>query len=578
MGKRCNNLDYDAISADKPLLESWKKYSREGVILCDKRLHFLYCNEAAYKMLASIESVDSSNLSDILSLDKIETLMREKTLTFAEKLRFYMHPLDDKRILVFLYDQRKEFELNNRLQLQEKINSDLQNFLVGFGDDTVYITDGDGITLFAGKHITETCGIDQNYFMGKSVFELERTGVFSPSVTVKVLESGKQEAVIQKTKTGIAVLSIGFPIFNTDKRIVKVVSLSRDIADQRSFSTMIQKAHDFKHIDPNTEQSFPNFITQSDKLYNLLNMVRVIAMVDSTVLITGETGVGKDLVANLIHRFSPRAEKPFIKVSCGAISETLVESELFGYEPGSFTGAKQGGKAGYIEAANHGTIFLDEIGELPLSQQVKLLHVLQEKKITRVGGTDAIEIDVRFISATNRDLMKMVQDKTFREDLYYRLNVVPIEIPPLRERKEDIALLVQHFLKFYSDRYRLSRKISKEAVLCLSSYLWPGNVRELEHTIERLVVTAKNPIIELSDLPKNITQFTNDEPNENTRSPIKVEKIIPLQKAVEETERHLIQLTLEKYETVQKVAEVLQVNPSTISRKISRYGLHKRPL
>ena len=318
-------------------------------------------------------------------------------------------------------------------------------------------------------------------------------------------------------------------------------------------------------FDAKNSSLLPDFITCNERFFTVIELIKLVAAVNSTVLIYGETGTGKSLAAHQIHLLSNRSEKPFVKINCGAIAYNLIESELFGYEPGTFTGARKEGKRGLIESANEGTFFLDEISELPLDQQVKLLQVLQDKKITRVGGTKPIELDVRFIAATNKDLEKMVIDKQFREDLFYRLNVVPIKIPPLRDRSEDIPLLIKHFLKKYP-----SKNFTSNALQCLCDYEWPGNVRELEYIVERLVVTTKKPLIGINDLPEKIVQFKTQH---KIGTSITIQEILPLQAAIEETEKKLIEMALEKYKTASKVAEILKVNQSTISRKMQTYGL-----
>ncbi len=558
------------------LIEQWVQNTKEGMMICGGKMDVQAINPTALNIMCTDSEEPIRNLSEILSGEEIETLMRNKQLVFAEKALLNLYHAGEK-YLILIQDKREERALLDRIHKHEQINHDLQEHFEKYGDDTIYITDGQGNTLYVGSHIAETCGTDRAFFNGKNVAELEKQGFFNPSVTMKVLESGKQEVVIQKTKIGTSVMSFGFPIFDTNNAITKVVSISRDLTGQNAYSSMVAEAYEKKDEFLNPDNRTLEFITQSRKIYNLIDMVRIVSMVDSTVLISGETGVGKDVMARLIHKLSPRADKPFVKVNCGTISENLVESELFGYEPGSFTGASKEGKTGLIEAADRGTVFLDEIGELPLSQQVKLLQVLQEKKLVRVGGTKPINIDVRFISATNKKLEAMVGEGRFREDLYYRLNVVPIEIPPLRERKEDIALLIRHFLKLFNSRYGFSKRIAKQAMVALSAYNWPGNVRELEHAMERLVVTTKVPVIELDHLPANIISNYNKQADaDKAQDCVHISDIVTLQDAVEQVERQLIKMALEKCETAQKAAEMLQVNQSTISRKIQRYGLERK--
>jgi len=249
-----------------------------------------------------------------------------------------------------------------------------------------------------------------------------------------------------------------------------------------------------------------NIIGRSKRMHDLFQMIETVSQVPSTVLVTGESGTGKELVARAIHDLSPRAEKPFVSVNCGAFTETLLESELFGYVKGSFTGANANRK-GLFEAANSGTIFLDEIGEMSPAMQVKLLRVLQERKVRPVGATEETIVDTRVIAATNRDLASMVSAGTFREDLYYRISVIPIELPPLRERAEDISELANHFVQKFCAPAGRSLTISENAMRLLERYLWPGNVRELEHTIERAVALERTNSIEPERLPEKISNY-----------------------------------------------------------------------
>jgi two-component system, NtrC family, response regulator PilR len=252
--------------------------------------------------------------------------------------------------------------------------------------------------------------------------------------------------------------------------------------------------------------SLKNIIGRSSKMQSVFQMIETVSEVQSTVLITGESGTGKELVARAIHDLSPRAEKPFISINCGAFTETLLESELFGYVKGAFTGANTNRK-GLFEAGNRGSIFLDEIGEMSPAMQVKLLRVLQEKKVRPVGGHEEIPFDTRVIAATNRDLKSMTEDGSFREDLFYRISVIPIHLPPLRERKEDISDLVVHFMKKFCEQTGRELEVSEKASQILENYAWHGNVRELEHTIERAVALERTSEIQPERLPEHITRY-----------------------------------------------------------------------
>ena len=397
---------------------------------------------------------------------------------------------------------------------------------------------------------------------------MERQGFFKPSVTVKVLDSGQPQAVVQKTCTGEEVVAVGAPMTDSSGNIEKIVSVTRNFSTQIKVTRMISELKERLVLDKNDRlNEKDSIITCNDQMFEIKTLVNMIADTKATVLITGETGTGKEMVARYIYSLSDRDKMPFIKVNCGTISHSIVESELFGYEEGSFTGASKGGKIGLIEAANGGTLFLDEISELPIEQQVKLLHVLQEKMLIRVGGTESIDLDIRIIAATNKDLEEEVKLGNFREDLYYRLNVIPINIPPLRKRKEDIPLLSKHFFKRFCDMYGKDMQMSNSVIGAFEQYHWPGNIRQLENTIERLVLTVPKPIITVDDLPRMI------HPDDSDGQAVKVERIIKLDDAVRLLEKELIKMALEEYGTTVKAAEALGINQSTVSRKMAQYNL-----
>lgn len=312
-----------------------------------------------------------------------------------------------------------------------------------------------------------------------------------------------------------------------------------------------------------SQESKQNFLFVSEKMKRIIDIIHQVANVNTTILLLGESGVGKTMLAKMIHEASNRADHPFVSINCGAIPETLIESELFGYEDGAFTGGKRGGKLGLFEEADKGTIFLDEIAELPHNVQVKLLEVLQENKIRKIGSTKSRKINLRIIAATNKDLKEMVDQKLFREDLYYRLNVVPLSIPPLRERKEEIPYLVDHFAKRFNKKYGMHTNIDQETKEKLIHCEWRGNIRELENMVERIIVT-KSP------------EWTgHDHSKASSGSVIEIKELIPLKEAKRILEKDMISRAYKKYKTTYKTAEVLGVDQSTVSKKIKMYNLHK---
>jgi transcriptional regulator with PAS, ATPase and Fis domain len=371
-------------------------------------------------------------------------------------------------------------------------------------------------------------------------------------------------------KASQKIMATGTPVFDENGDIEQVVVNVRDITELENLKKQLD---DIRHYASELQEmhiqqfKMDDIVAQSPAMQRILELVTRVSRVESTVLITGESGVGKEVIAKKIHLLSKRQNKPLIKINCGAIPENLLESELFGYEGGAFTGARKEGKPGMFELASEGTLFLDEIGELPLNLQVKLLRAIQEKEIIRVGGLKAIPVDVRIIAATNKDLASMVRKGTFREDLFYRLNVVNINIPPLRQRREDIIPLLFEVLKKFNAKYGLDKKLTGPVVERLLQYDWPGNVRELENLVERLVVLVNEPHVQVMHLPEFLQE------NRAKSKAITVNGIVPLKTAIEDVEAQLIEHALKEHRTTRKVAQLLEVNQSTIVRKIKYYNI-----
>lgn len=308
---------------------------------------------------------------------------------------------------------------------------------------------------------------------------------------------------------------------------------------------------------------FKDIIGKSNKMQTVFELVKTVADSKSTILIQGESGTGKEMIARAVHQSSPRCNEPFITLSCGSLAETLLESELFGHERGAFTDAKTL-KKGRLELAEDGTLFLDEIGDISPKTQINLLRFLEEKEFTRVGGTELLRVDVRIIAATNKHLQDLITKGLFREDLYYRLNVINIALPPLRERKEDIPLLIAHFLEKYNIENKKSvERVSEKVLNILMGYNWPGNVRELENVIERAVVVSKGPLIQPDDLPVHIREKRGVSLPSIDMSLAQVEK------------SHILNVLFTNDWSVQKAAEVLKIDRATLYRKIEKYDLKK---
>lgn len=435
----------------------------------------------------------------------------------------------------------------------------------------IYFTDGAGNTLKINPASEKITGIKRSDLIGVNVIELEEKGVFDSSVTTKVLKEKQQVSAMQHLVNGKSVLVTGVPVFDEKGAIIRVVINTLDVTNINSLQKKLLEAVELnrKYRDELDRLKYENknVVARSKEMKNILEVAKKIAEVDSTVLILGESGVGKDVVTRFIHNYSNRSQKgDFVKVNCGAIPETLIESELFGYEPGSFTGAKKEGKIGLFEQADGGTLFLDEIADLPLFMQVKLLQVIQEKKILKIGSTKLKNVDVRIIVATNKDLEQMVIKGQFREDLFYRLNVIPLKIPSLRERKDDITPLAFHYLTQMNQRYNRNKGLSPETLAELINFDWPGNVRQLKNIIERLVVTSTDDLISADDVLSILSTSY-----EGTPQQIIVNGVIPLKKAITILEKQIISNAMDLYPTTYEIAKRLDVNQSTVVRKMSKY-------
>jgi PAS domain S-box-containing protein len=444
-----------------------------------------------------------------------------------------------------------------------------QEAIINSSYDGMFITDGKGVVLRLNRAYERLTGIKASEVVGKSMKRLVEEKYYDQSVTLLVMERRESITINQIIKGGRKFLVTGNPIFDDKGDLFRVVTNVRDITELVNLQDQLSKTKE-QTLKYKTELSHLRSmqLEENDIVFRSRVMAQTVASatkvadVDSTVLITGDSGTGKELIAKLIHKKGKGIAKPFIKINCAALPEQLLESELFGYEGGAFTGAKKEGKPGLFELAHNGTLFLDEVGDMPLVLQVKLLRAIQEKEIFRVGGTKPISINVRIITATHRDLAKMVESGGFRRDLYYRLMVVPIHLAPLRDRKEDIPLLIMHFIDKFNRHFGYSKTISPQAVDKLMDYSWPGNVRELENVIERMMVTSADSELAVEHLPETFRAKTLL-PKRGTK----------LKAAVEQTEAYLLAEAFREHASWHKVAEELGIDRATVYRKAARYGL-----
>ncbi len=553
-----------------------------GIVITDTEGNIENSSSEALRMIRTTpEELRKKRIGEILDQEKFDSVIKhgETVMNYIivnERIGVLtdIAPIRDQHgqitgSLIILQDLPYIENLAMELEYVKNLNTDLQAILSSIYDE-ILVVDHNGVLLrYSGNLIQDFWETDKEQLIGINLMELENEGTFFSAIVKMVLERRKKISVTQESRSGKNVLAVGNPIFNDEGKLGRIVIALRDITETvmlkeeliqvkkmtERYKKELEQLRDQKSYSRNRQ-----VIYASESIDKVMKYIQKVANVSSTVLLTGESGVGKEVFARTIHEMGPRSTKPFIKVNCGAIPEALLESELFGYEKGAFTGANASGKPGYFQMANRGILFLDEVGEMPLNLQVKLLRVLQEREVIRVGGTQVEEVDVQIVTATNKNLENMVEEGLFREDLFYRLNVIPIHIPPLRERPEDIPLLSLHFLQKFNEKYERNHQLSQDALDILESYSWPGNVRQLQNIIERIVVTSDQELIESDEISPLLKKVKGD----RTR---RIHKIMPLKEATKALEEQLIKMAMDEYKTTSMSAKVLGVSQSTISRK-----------
>ncbi len=486
-------------------------------------------------------------------------------------------------MLCILDDVTELEKVARRLKNMKRLNMEL-DAIINTSSDGLWICDADANVIRINRASERINRVSARQVVGRNMRDLEKEGFISRSVTLAVIADQAETTILQITRDGRKLMTTGSPIFDEDGCMFRIVVNEHDITEidalRREIETQgaIQDQYR-RHLYQMqaAELASKTVIAKSPSFVKTVHQAIKAAAVNSTVLLLGESGVGKGLIANLIHQHSQRAKAPMIKLNCGAIPEALVESELFGYVKGAFTGALDTGKPGHVELAHGSMLFLDEIGDLPLPSQVKLLRFLEDGHVMRIGDTTPRRFDVRIVAATNRKLKDMVATGKFREDLYYRLNVIPLRVPPLRERRACILPLLHYYLKYFGKRLGLQRKIrfTRSASDALAGYAYPGNVRELMNLCERLLVMTDKDLIELQDLPEKIEaaqscpEFHDAwETDGNTLAQI-----------LENVERRVLRRALDKMDTQAEMAAALGLNQSTIARKLRKYRIRvKDPL
>ena len=556
-----------------------------GIVACDTEGRIILVNASAAAVVdCSPEDVLGAFANEIfpgLGLAELaqtgESVLHRKLSFQGRTLLFNRTPIRNKEndlvgaIGVF-QDISELGKVTRELVEEKKLAKELQD-IIESSCDGFWITDGQGTTLHINSAYERIAGICKEEVLGKKMDELVAEGYFSDSVTLHVLRRRERVTMMHEIrKTGKRVLITGNPIFNKLGEIVRVVTNVRDITElielKQDLEQREKQAARYQNelAQLRSSRVDDDVVVESSRMRHSYDLATWVGQVDSTVLILGESGVGKEVIAQTIVFSSRRRDEAFIKVNCGALPENLLESELFGYEKGSFTGADKKGKLGMFELAHKGTLLLDEVAEIPLNLQVKLLRAIQEQEIMRVGGTRPIKLDVRIIAVTNKDLEELVRKGKFREDLFYRLNVIPITVPPLRERKEDLAPLIEHFLRKYNDEYRLKKSIRRDVIELLLQYDWPGNVRELQNIVERMVVLSREDVVGLENLPLQIKSLLEHKQQFFGNAA----ELNSLKKAIFELEKRLVLAALQQYGTTRRAAEALGVDQSTVVRKFQR--------
>lgn len=468
-------------------------------------------------------------------------------------------------------------------------NDELWGILDSCGDG-IYVCDATLKGIWVNEIFESITGVTRDVWYRYTVHEMLERNMVSDSVVKRVYDQKKAVTILQTYKTSDRVaLLIGKPIL-ADGQIAKIVVTAKDVTDIKLMSDELERLkkenqrvyNSLLNMKKEQSRETDELIYASQAMSETIAFCERISRVDSTVLLLGETGVGKDIIARTIHRMSPRSSQPFVAINCSTLPRELLESELFGYAGGAFTGADKKGRLGLIQQAHRGTIFLDEIGDMPLDLQAKLLRVLQDKTVRPVGGTESTKVDVRFVAATNKDLYKLVREGLFREDLYYRLNVLSVLIPPLRQRKEDIQVLANYYLNKFNVLYGCRKYFHFDTVKVFKEYSWPGNVRELQNTIERLVVTHLEDAIRPLDLPPHFQDLKTPSAEAKVRDsvPVQTPSIshvdrfgLLLKDIVGQVEREVIRSALESHATATEAALALGISQPTMVRKMKKYNL-----
>lgn len=546
------------------------------IIIKDEEYH-LYAVKDIYRVFLEKRTVSVSPAE--LQEEAYDVVYEEDMLSYESEGFRYALVLDATDQVVSVLDSPAVVSTfcNEMRHQVSNLNMQVHNFRRIFDllEDEIFITDEYGFIQYINPRGEFIMGIRAKDYIGSHISELLQKNILPKSLTLGVIDRGERCVEIIDLPTGIRIICSAQPVYDENGRMIQILSTSKNIDEITDKINELSKELDSSNqqVKLLQEQVLEKhkYIFESPSMKQIQKMLMKIAPADVAVLIEGESGVGKEVIADSIYKLSRRKDKPFVKINCSLIPKDLMESELFGYESGAFTGALKNGKIGKLEFANGGTVFLDEIGEMELPLQVKLLEFLQDHSIVRVGGTKRIPVDLRIIAATNRDLFAMVEEGTFRRDLYYRLNVMPLYVPPLRERREDIVPLLFHFLNMYNNKYSCEKHIDNSVVEKMQNYGWPGNVRELMHAVERLIVASDSEYVDTVIWDELFTEgMTTHGMAISANAKVICTELMPLKDAKHELESYLVRMAYDRFGSSYKAAEFLQVNQSTVSRWMKR--------
>lgn len=585
----------EAKADDAPTLSAVLDSTWNGIVAIDRDGRITVWNQAAEHLLgvAAVEAI-GRHVSEVIPGSKLPEVLETGVPHRGEKVVLNGITLITNRtpiikngktvgaVAVFqnISDLEKQAQ---ELEAVKELNAELNTIIESIADGVI-VADGDGIITRVNRGYECIAGVKASEYIGKHVRQLIEEGYISDSVTLKVLETHKPCHLLQTVRAGKDLLNSATPVFNSQGKLVRIVTIIRDVSELYELQAQLDSERaktkwareELRRLRKDNLEK--NIVVYSEEMKGVFAIAERVAATDATVLIVGESGTGKEIVARWIHEASTRSLGPFVKINCAAIPESLLETELFGYEGGAFTGAHKAGKPGLLEIANGGTFFFDEVSSMPLGMQAKLLRVLQEREFFRVGGRSPIALDVRFIFASNRDLERMVNRGEFRRDLYYRINVFPLEIPPLRSRPADILPLTMFFLKQFNAKYGQCKRMTPEVVELLKGYQWPGNVRELQNVLERLVVGCSEVVI----TPDVFEKYSGIklksswcEAGTRERRGEKKGQVWhkTLKDILEETERQVIEEAYNSCLSTRKAAKLLGVNQSTVVKKMKKYNI-----